>query len=181
MSRIDTFSLSMYLEWLNKSFKKVTDEQVDSLTAQILAAKRVFICGNGGSASTATHMACDLAKTTGKDIHAISLCDNAAMITAVGNDANYRYIFQAQLQFQKLDTNDLLIVISASGNSSNVLQAADYARVVGATVYGLLGFQGGAMKKLADHTIIIDSMEFGIIEDAHAILMHLVTDKIKRL
>lgn len=149
--------------------------------------RRVFIAGNGGSAATASHMACDLAKTTlgkaqalpAKRVRAIALTDNAPLITAWGNDVSYDIVFAEQLR-NLADAGDLLIVITASGNSPNILEAVKAAKAIGMTTAGLLGFEGGKVRPMLDHAVVVRSSHFGYIEDAHSVINHLITDHLKK-
>ena len=144
--------------------------------------RQVFVIGNGGSASTASHMACDLAKNiypanAGPGVRrfrAQSLTDNMALITAIANDCGYDQIFAQQLSYY-LRAGDLVIAISASGNSPNVLAGLAFARATGARTAALLGFGGGAARALADVAVVVDSDDYGHVEDAHLVLNHLVT------
>ena len=149
--------------------------------------KQVFIIGNGGSASTASHFACDLAKGTVdfdkvgfRRFRAISLTDNMAFITAVGNDIHYDDIFSEQLK-NYLNAGDVVIGISASGNSPNVVNALRYAKSSGATTVGLLGFTGGRAKDIVDVHLTVSSRNYGIAEDFHLIVQHIMTQIIRRL
>lgn len=150
--------------------------------------RRVFVIGNGGSASTASHMACDLAKNIfGPDpaassgrFRVISLTDNVATITALGNDLGYDRIFTEQLR-QLAEPGDTLIIISGSGNSPNVVHAAMFARGAGLETIGILGFGGGKLKDLVDLTFIVPSDEYGPVEDIHLVLNHIVTTCLKEM
>ena len=151
------------------------------------AGQRIFVAGNGGSAATASHMACDLAKTTlgkaaqlpSKRIKAIALTDNVPLLTAWGNDVSYACVFAEQLR-NLAEPGDVLVVISASGNSPNVIEALRAARELGLKTAGLLGFDGGKAAPLCDSTVIVDSAHYGYIEDAHSVIGHLVTDYLKQ-
>ena len=142
--------------------------------------KTIFFVGNGGSASTCSHFAEDLAlgtKVEGKEpFKVLSLTDNVAYITALGNDKGYENIFAGQMRslFKK---GDVLVGISASGNSLNVIKAIEYADDNGGISIGLLGFDGGEMKKICHHCIHIKTMkgEYGPVEDMHLILGHIIT------
>ena len=150
--------------------------------------RQVFVIGNGGSASTASHMACDLAKNiyppaAGPGIRrfrVLSLTDNVALITALANDCGYDQVFAQQLACY-LRAGDLVIAISASGNSPNILEALAFARAAGARTGALLGFGGGAACALADVAVVVDSHEYGHVEDAHMVLNHLVTAWMRRV
>ena len=158
------------------------------LTEAYEQGKKIFVAGNGGSAATASHMACDLSKTTLgnrssdhiKRFAVIALTDNIPLITAWGNDASYNLIFAEQLR-NLASQGDLLILISGSGNSPNVVEAAKTAREMGVRSFGLLGFDGGAVKELLDYVLIVDSNNYGHIEDVHMILTHLITTYYKEL
>jgi len=142
----------------------------------------VFTLGNGGSASTASHMAADLAKNTiGANMtrfRVMSLNDNQAMLTALANDLGYEHVFREQLQ-NLIRAGDLLIAISASGNSPNVLNAIRYARRQSAEVVGMLGFEGGEAAGLVDVAIVVPSEHYGVIEDVHLVINHILVDYFK--
>jgi D-sedoheptulose 7-phosphate isomerase len=141
--------------------------------------KQVFVLGNGGSASTASHMAADLAKNTiGPNMHRfriMSLNDNTATLTALANDMGYENVFSEQL-ISLIRPGDLLVVISGSGNSENVLRAMRLAREQCAEVAALLGFGGGAAAGLADFPIIVDSDHYGVVEDIHLVVNHILVE-----
>jgi D-sedoheptulose 7-phosphate isomerase len=141
--------------------------------------KQVFTLGNGGSASTASHMAADIAKNTiGPNMcrfRVLSLNDNAAMLTSLANDLGYESVFSEQLH-NLVRPGDLVIVVSASGNSPNVIKAVRYARKQSAEVVGLLGFEGGEAARLVDLAIVVASNHYGVIEDVHLIINHIIVD-----
>jgi D-sedoheptulose 7-phosphate isomerase len=144
--------------------------------------KQVFTVGNGGSASTASHMAADLAKNTispnMRRFRVVSLSDNTAMLTAVANDQGYENVFSEQL-INLVRPGDLLIAISASGNSPNVLNAINYAQAQSAEVAGIFGFSGGKAAELSDLSIVVPCDHYGIVEDVHLIINHIVVDYFK--
>ena len=139
---------------------------------------QVIIMGNGGSASTASHFARDLrigSAAKGKPrVRVTSITDNMAMITSLANDIDYGSIFKEQLVGQ-LDEGDVVIGISASGNSPNVLEAVKYAHENGAITIALTGFDGGKLKGLVDKAIIVASRDYGQVEDAHLCLAHIIS------
>ncbi len=158
-------------------------EKVIGLLAEAYEqGKQVFVIGNGGSAATASHMACDLAKTTlGKspELHrrrfrVLALTDNVPLITAWGNDVHYHTVFAEQLR-NLANPGDLLIAITGSGNSPNIVEAVRAARELNLVSIGLLGFDGGSVRELLDEAIVIHSENYGYIEDMHMILTHLIT------
>lgn len=140
----------------------------------------IFLIGNGGSASTASHMANDFSKGihTGseKRFKALSLADNTPLITAISNDKGYEEIFVEQLKVF-LSKGDVIIGISASGNSPNVINALQYAKGHGAKTIGFVGFDGGKMKDIADVCIHVKTQKglYGPVEDIHLILDHLIS------
>jgi D-sedoheptulose 7-phosphate isomerase len=141
--------------------------------------QQVFTLGNGGSASTASHMAADLAKNTisanMRRFRVISLNDNQALLTALANDLGYENVFSEQLK-NLIRAGDLLVAMSASGNSPNVLNAIRCAQRQCAEVVGILGFQGGEAARLADLSIIVPSEHYGVVEDVHLIINHILVD-----
>ncbi len=144
--------------------------------------KHVFTLGNGGSASTASHMAADLAKNTIEQnmrrFRILSLNDNASLLTALANDLGYENVFSEQLK-NLIRAGDLLIVISGSGNSPNVVAAIEYARERSAEVAAIVGFGGGRAAELADLAIVVHSDHYGIVEDLHLVINHILVDHFK--
>lgn len=158
------------------------DRLIDLLHQARLEERQVFLLGNGGSAATASHFCCDLAKNTIAEgvppYRAISLVDNSALMTAWANDTAYDNLFCGQLQCL-LRPGDLVIGISGSGNSSNVLRAMEMARAAGAVTVGLTGFAGGRLKGLVDLAIVVPSQCMEQIEDLHLIIEHLVVTALR--
>jgi D-sedoheptulose 7-phosphate isomerase len=140
-------------------------------------SKQIFVIGNGGSASTASHMVCDFNKNTreaGKNrMRAICLNDNVPSVLAYANDEGYDIIFSEQLSALGR-ADDILIAISGSGNSSNILKAIETARQMKIKVIGLTGFKGGKMKEMTDICLVVPSTSMEIIEDAHLIINHIL-------
>lgn len=152
---------------------------IDAITDTVRKKSRIYVLGNGGSSAIASHMVNDLG--TGlrrRDIinfDISSLADNTPVGTAISNDIGYENIFYMQLK-GLLKKDDVLIAISSSGNSENIIKAAAYAREMGATVIGFTGFDGGKLKKMADISFHIETPkgEYGLVEDIHTILDHLL-------
>jgi len=144
----------------------------------------VFLLGNGGSAATASHMANDLNKGTlvpGQPrFKALALTDNIPLMTAWGNDTAYENIFAEQM-LNFLEPGDVVVGISTSGNSANVLRALEVAREHGAVTVGFTGRSGGKLGPLADHCIYVPSDDIGQQEDAHMILDHLIASTLCQL
>ena len=151
---------------------------LDHLIAARQAGRTVFIFGNGGSSSTASHMAGDLGKGTivagHPRVRALSLTDNVPAFSAWANDTEYARVFAEQLQ-ALARPGDIAIAISASGNSPNVIQGIEAARSLGLFTAAFLGFGGGKAERLVDLAIVVPSGEYGPVEDVHLILNHLVT------
>ena len=149
----------------------------EALAAARDAGKQVFVCGNGGSSSTASHMANDLGKGAsqagGAPFKIIALTDNVAWMTALANDMSYEDVFVEQLR-NFAGSGDVLIAISGSGNSPNVLKAVELAKERGMTTVGWTGFDGGRLTKKVDLPIVVGSQHMGRVEDVHVVLMHLI-------
>jgi D-sedoheptulose 7-phosphate isomerase len=141
--------------------------------------KQVFTVGNGGSSSLASHMAADLAKNTigpnMRRFRIMSLNENASIVTALANDLGYENIFSEQLS-NLIRAGDVLIVVSASGNSPNIIKAIECAQAQSAEVVGLLGFDGGRAAELADLAIVVSSWDYGIVEDVHLTINHILVE-----
>jgi len=187
---IDMGFVDDYIKDLQKIIGSLPKGKIEEIVKLIRNAyknsKNIFIIGNGGSSSTASHFACDLAKNTIKNfndknerrLRVISLTDNQALISAIANDISYDDIFSEQLS-NLVNKGDLVIGISASGRSKNVLKAVELASKKGAITIGLIGFDGGKLKDIADHSIIVPVKHYGKAEDAHHIIMHIISYYIK--
>lgn len=132
--------------------------------------RQVFVAGNGGSAATASHIATDWAKTAERSgkrlLRCLSLTDNVPFMTAIANDLGYEDVFVRQLQ-NYLRPGDVVVLISGSGNSPNLLKAARFARRKRAVSVGMTGFSGGRLRKIVDHCLHVESDQYGVIEDLH--------------
>jgi D-sedoheptulose 7-phosphate isomerase len=185
-------------EYINEVKAALDNLDIDSVNhalVMILKAyekgSRVFILGNGGSASTASHMACDLGKGTlsrfydnkEKRLRVMSLSDNIALLTAYANDLSFDHAFVQQL-INLIEKDDLVIVLSGSGNSKNLIKAIKHSKEHGAKTIGILGFtNGGKLAQLVDCSIIVQSNHYGPVEDVHLVLNHVLAScfaKIKR-
>jgi len=175
-----------YIKGLIGCLEELSLQNIEEIANVIFDArkkgKRVFIMGNGGSAATALHFARDLQIGTavgGKPrVRALSLVDNVVLITALANDINYESTFKGQLIGQ-LEEGDVVIGISASGNSPNVLKAIEYARKNGTITIGFIGFDGGKLKGLAHKSIVLSSRDYGQVEDIHLSLAHIISYLVK--
>lgn len=177
-----------YVSYLSELLRNLDFKAIDKVIEVFQNArangKTLFFVGNGGSATTCSHFAEDLALGTfiaGKTpFKALSLTDNVAYITALGNDEGYENIFVGQME-NLFTKGDVLVGISASGNSPNVIKAIEYANSHGGISIGLLGFDGGKMRDICHHCVHIKTMkgEYGPVEDIHLILGHLISTYLK--
>lgn len=176
-----------YGEEMAQAWKTVDLTALD-VAAQILIeayTRRagVFSCGNGGSASIANHLQCDHVKgvRTGTDLvpRVMSLSNNAELLTAIANDLAYEEVFTYQLQSQATP-GDVLIAISSSGRSANIVRALTWAREHGLRTIAITGFEGGASRTIAEAAIHVDSTNYGIVEDLHQTVMHLLAQYIRQ-
>jgi D-sedoheptulose 7-phosphate isomerase len=163
-----------------------SDEKILSVLQNAREERRkVFVAGNGGSAALADHYVCDLSKGANKDwltnnkrFSAICLSTNLGYLTAAANDSAYDEVFKQQL-INLARPGDVVILISSSGNSPNIVKAAEYAREHGLVVIGIVGFSGGKLKQLAHHTAYMPSNEYEVCEDVHGIFGHYLTAHFK--
>ena len=158
---------------------KVIKDIIRLLEDTLVTNSRIYIIGNGGSSATASHMVNDLgAGLRRRDIvnfDVISLGDNSPVVTAIANDIGYENIFYMQMK-GLLNPSDVLIAISCSGDSPNIIKAAEYARGLGSKIIGVTGFNGGHLKKISDVNFHVHAgkNEYGLVEDVHMILDHII-------
>ncbi len=177
-----------YIEEVRVTLSNLLTEEIERMVEilqQARANKRgVFIFGNGGSAATASHFACDLnmgTVTKGKPrFKAIALTDNLPLISAWANDTSYSAVFAQQLE-NYLEPEDVVIGISASGNSMNVVNALELAKSRGATTLAFTGFDGGKVKDIAHLCIIVPNNSIKQVEDVHILLEHVIIDSLRRM
>ena len=177
---------SEYRQHLVSALERISDIQIEAVVDEIMrahsAGRWIYVIGNGGSASTASHMACDLNKGASlgakEPLRVTSLTDNMAHFSALGNDEGYENVFTGQLR-NVIREGDVLIGISASGNSPNCVKAFELAQEKGATTIGLLGFEGGRMAERSNLKIVVQSNEYGPLEDVHLVINHVVTEILK--
>ena len=174
--RIDT-----YFSTVTATILKVDQIEINAAMNQLLAAyergSAIYCFGNGGSAATASHMLNDFNKGVSyeldKKFRFHCLNDNVAMLTALANDVGYEFVFCKQLE-GKLQAGDLIVAISVSGNSHNVIQAVEYAKSCGCSVIGITGYDGGILRKLADYHMHVPSYDMQVVEDIHMIFNHMM-------
>jgi len=176
-----------YFDALKADIESISIADVKAIVGAINEAwqndKQIFVIGNGGSAATASHFVCDLAKGTlghkgdGKKrrFKAMSLADNLSLTTAWANDTSYDSIFSQHLA-NFVNAGDVVIAISASGNSPNIIEAVELAKECGAHTIGLCGFTGGRLQEISDQHITVESDSYGRVEDVHLILAHVIAN-----
>ena len=178
-----------YFEYLSQVLEKIDKKEIEQFIEILIKARidksTIFFIGNGGSAATASHFANDMSigtRTLSKPFKAISLCDNAAVVTAIANDDGYEEVFVQQLRvlYKK---NDILVAISASGNSINLIKAIEFAKENEIKTVGITAFDGGKLKQVADYNIHVptEKGEYGPAEDVHMILDHLIGAYLTRM
>jgi D-sedoheptulose 7-phosphate isomerase len=174
-------AIQKYINELQKTLGELPEELIEEVIERLHAARlegqQVFIMGNGGSASTASHFVCDLAKNTRRagwpNFRVIGLTDNMALFSALANDEGYEQVFVQQLA-SHVRPGDVVIGISASGNSANVLRAIELAGRVGAQTIGFTGFDGGQLGNLVDVHVNASSQYIEQVEDVHLSLEHMI-------
>jgi len=172
-----------YIESLKDLLDKVDASIVEQIVEQIDTCvtnkSRFYVIGNGGSSATVSHMANDLGVGLKRrdiiSLDIVSLGDNSPVVTAVANDIGYDNIFYMQLK-DIMKPEDVILAISCSGNSPNIVKAIEYAKEVGSTVIGVSGFDGGKLKEISDIKFHVDAPkgEYGLVEDIHMILDHII-------
>jgi D-sedoheptulose 7-phosphate isomerase len=183
-----TRPVGRYFAELSATLNRIDQQRIEAAIERVhrarLAGATVFIAGNGGSASTASHFAADLAKNTRQPgwppLRVLGLADNMAVFSAYANDEGYENVFAAQLASLGRP-GDLLIAISASGNSANVLRAVELARQNGLATIGLTGFDGGRLAGLVDLGIHVANTCIEQVEDAHVAVMHLIIKTVREM
>ena len=177
---VEILDARQYFKELQRVVARLSHDGIDQIADALYKAyeseRVVYTFGNGGSASLASHFACDLGKGTaycngGKRFRALALTDNLPTLTAWANDSSYEDIFSEQLR-NFVHPQDVAFAISGSGNSKNVLNALEVAREAGATTLGISGFEGGQMKSLCDICVVVPSNNMQMIEDMHLAMAH---------
>ena len=181
MSTKIQFTIKNYFNSHALLFEKMDIAKINTalelLKSKYLAGNKIITCGNGGSAYTASHYITDWNKmvniATGNKFHGISLCDNLGLITAFGNDLSFEEIFSGQLK-SIMKPGDLLIAVSGSGNSPNVIKAIEYANSIGGETLAIVGYDGGKAKQIAKNCVWVPSYDMQLCEDIHLMFGHLV-------
>lgn len=153
------------------------DEAMNVINNAYKSNAKIYICGNGGSAATASHIMNDFNKGICYDLEKkfnfICINDNIATIMAIANDDSYDVIFSKQLE-GKINKDDILIAISGSGNSRNIIKAAEYAKLVGCRIIGMSGFDGGKLYSMSDYHLHANIKDMQIVEDVHMSFDHMM-------
>ena len=173
--------IANYMTGVKQLIDAVPEQQIELLATRLEEAwrdgRRVLLMGNGGSAATASHIVNDLQKCLhlecGKPLKTLCLSDCPPLLMAWGNDTDYANVFAPQVDCWA-EPGDLVIAISGSGNSPNVINAVEAANKRGANTFGLAGYKGGKLAAIAKDTIVIESTNMQQIEDLHMILLHVV-------
>jgi D-sedoheptulose 7-phosphate isomerase len=174
-----------YAAALRTAIEGISSEAVEEVCSRVLKAtasgKQIFVIGNGGSAAVAEHLCCDWTKGTNCAGYPVivsrSLTSNVALYSAIANDYGFEHVFDTQLEFFA-GAGDVLIAISSSGNSPNVLNAVRCAKELGMFVAGFSGFSGGKLAEAANASVYVGTNNYGIVEDAHQAVMHIIAQYI---
>lgn len=173
--------IAWYLDEERRVAESLDKEAInDAMNTLVDAAKRgasIYVMGNGGSAATASHFVCDFAKGVylgaGLPFNMHCLSDNTPIVTAISNDIGYEDVFEFQLR-DKVQEGDLVLAISGSGNSENVIRAVEYAKAHGAVIVGMTGYSGGRLLGLSDYSLHVPVDNMQIVEDIHMMFDHLI-------
>lgn len=176
-----------YLELYRAGLLSVSESTLDAAVALIEETARqkgrILVAGNGGSAAIANHLTCDFTKGTHHEQHPTlvteSLAANPSLLTALANDFSFEQSFSLQVKMMA-KKGDVLILISSSGNSPNILRACEEAKGLGAKVIGMTGFKGGKLKEMADISLHVAVENYGVVEDCHQSLMHIMAQHIAK-
>lgn len=165
------------VDTVNKLDVDEITEAVEAIRAAYDREATIYVFGNGGSAATASHFVCDfnkgISEKRNRKFNLICLSDNTPIVTAIANDISYDEIFSFQLK-NKLKADDLIMAISGSGNSKNVIKAVEYAKEIGTKVVGITGYSGGKLKELADYHMHVNIDDMQITEDVHMAFDHMM-------
>lgn len=175
------FSVASYFATHSEVIKRLDHTAINTgielIRSKIEGGKKVITCGNGGSAMSASHFITDWNKMVNlhirKKFRGFSLCDNLGLITAYGNDTSFDNVFSGQLQ-AIMDEGDLLIAISGSGNSRNVINAVEYANSIGGDTLALVGYDGGELLRVAKNHVLVNCFDMQVCEDIHLMFGHMV-------
>jgi D-sedoheptulose 7-phosphate isomerase len=169
--------LAAHARLADKLDQRAFQAGVDLVRRAFDSGAQIITCGNGGSAYAASHYITDWNKmvnlATGRRFRGLSLCDNIGIVTAFANDISYDEVFVGQLK-AILGSGDLVIAVSGSGNSKNVVKAVEYANQAGAETLAIVGYDGGMLRKIAKHCVWVPSFDMQLCEDVHLMFGHMV-------
>ena len=180
-------SFDEYFGAVNLAAARVNRDSLEQAFKAIDGCARLYIMGNGGSAASADHWVCDYMKGLNEDTNkhgiltakAISLASNGPLVTALANDVGYDHIFARQLGYYRCQYGDVVLGISASGNSLNILNGIDKANELGATTIALTGFTGGLASTMSKINVHAPSSNYGVVEDVHMMILHAISQRIR--
>ena len=177
-----------YFKRISIAFSSVSEGQISQSMSLLKEAldndATIYLIGNGGSAATASHFAADIGKTMnnkGRFGRAVSLCDNSSVVTAISNDLNFDQVFEKQLSILA-NPGDVLVSISASGNSANLVRAINYANQHEIETLSMSGFMGGELAKISKVSLHVPTIngDYGVAEDCHSILCHFLSEQLRK-
>jgi D-sedoheptulose 7-phosphate isomerase len=177
-----------YFNRISNAFSSVAEVQISQSLSLLKNAldtdATIYLIGNGGSAATASHFAADISKTLnnkGRFGKAVSLCDNSSVVTAISNDFNFDQVFERQLSILA-NPGDVLVSISASGNSANLVRAINYANQHKIETLSMSGFTGGELAKISKVSLHVSTIDgdYGVAEDCHSILCHFLSEQLRQ-
>lgn len=179
-------SFSEYFSLINSTTAQMDHGSMERAFGAIDSCMgKLYLMGNGGSAAIADHWVCDYMKGINDDtgtlptVKAISLASNGPLVTALANDLGYEMVFTAQLEYYRCEENDVVIAVSSSGNSKNIINGLRRAKALGATTIALTGFTGGEAAKMADISVHVPSNNYGVVEDCHMMILHAISQRIR--
>jgi phosphoheptose isomerase len=180
-------SFDEYFGSVNLAAARINRRILEKAFEAIDGCARLYIMGNGGSAANADHWVCDYMKGLNEDTNkhdiltakAISLASNGPLVTALANDIGYEHIFAKQLRYYRCQHGDVVLAMSASGNSPNIINGIATANEMGATTIALTGFTGGNASLMSKITVHVPSSNYGVVEDVHMMILHAISQRIR--
>lgn len=180
-------SFDQYFDCISQAADLVDRESLEQAFHAIDNCGKLYIMGNGGSAAVADHWVCDYMKGINEDVvqsetltvKAISLASNGPLITALANDVGYEHIFAKQLRYYRCQYGDVVLAVTSSGNSKNIINGLKKAKDLGATTVALTGFSGGEASELCDINVHVPAENYGVVEDVHMMILHSISQRIR--
>ena len=170
--------IHQYVEGSTKVRMSELKKAINAIKVASMLKANIFVGGNGGSAAISNHLCCDFIK--GADLRTFSLSCNTPLITAISNDLSYNDTLSYQIEKLHHSSSDIVILISSSGNSPNIISAAQTSQKLAIKVIGLSGFDGGKLKEMSDISLHVPIHNYGIVEDCHQSLMHIISQYIAK-